>query len=235
MPLRPAHILPALRGLFGPEVFVAAQLIGAQSAPLSAAESASISRAIPSRRAEFQAGRHAAKTALIKAGAVHPGLPMDTDRAPIWPTGFTGSITHSNGLALAGAAMLTPLPGGIQGKIARKITSIGLDMEPATPLEQSLWDEVLTLSEQEWLETQPSNKQGILAKVMFSIKECAYKAQYPMSKTLLDFNAFTTGFSLKTGTFTATFQINTAPFKLGQVIHGKLMLIDGMILTATVL
>ncbi len=227
MPLRPEYILPVLRGMFGPEVFVSAQLIGAKSAALSTAEADSISRAIPARRAEFQAGRHAAKTALNKAGTIQTCLPMGEDRAPIWPAGFTGSITHSNGLALAGVARLGTSQGAIRG--------IGLDLELATPLAPDLWDEILMPPEHEWLQTQPENEQGILAKIVFSIKECAYKAQYPASKTLLDFNAFAISFSIKTGVFTATFQIDTAPFKQGDVIRGKLALIDGMILTAAAL
>jgi enterobactin synthetase component D len=64
-----------------------------------------IARAVPRRRAEFIAGRTCARAALAAAGGdpAHD-LPIGPLRAPQWPAGFVGSITHAAGFAAAAVA-----------------------------------------------------------------------------------------------------------------------------------
>ncbi|HWS27500.1 MAG TPA: hypothetical protein VN259_13150, partial [Xanthomonadales bacterium] len=67
------------------------------------------------RRREFLAGRlaaHAALTALGERGAVGR-----QGRAPVWPQGCSGSISHANGCAVAVAAS------------ARHWQALGIDLE----------------------------------------------------------------------------------------------------------
>lgn len=65
-------------------------------------------RAGPRRQTEFQGGRACAAYALRLAGCAAPGSLMPgADGAPHWPPGWTGSISHAGGLAVA-AVTRTP-------------------------------------------------------------------------------------------------------------------------------
>lgn len=227
MPLADAPLQASLRAsladLFGAKAAVAVVPVATASAALFPEEAAAIARAVPARRAEFQAGRQAARAALLKAGAMPAAIPMRADRAPIWPTGFTGSISHSAGVAVAVAAASPPT------------RALGLDLEPDTPLEADLWRSILTTTERRWLDAQPENRRGVLAKRIFCIKECAYKAQYGLSRTLLEFSAFEVTLPPKAGPFRATFQHHCPPFSKGEVLHGRVAVENGLILAGIAL
>src|SRR3981081_2261214 len=60
--------------------------------------------AVESRQREFLAGRLCAEFALCCLGAASTHVAMGGDRAPVWPDGVVGSITHSGGLAPAAGA-----------------------------------------------------------------------------------------------------------------------------------
>ncbi|WP_170116449.1 4'-phosphopantetheinyl transferase family protein [Devosia submarina] len=137
---------------------------------LFAEERLAIGRAVPRRQAEFAAGRMAAREALGMLGQPPLCIPAGADRAPVWPQGFAGSISHCRGAVVAAAVR-----GG---------SHIGIDVEEAVPLEDELWDTVCTPKELEWLKAQG----GLWAKVIFSAKEAVYKAQYSIAGRVLEFS-----------------------------------------------
>lgn len=72
---------------------------------LAARLPAVLERAPLKRKIEFLAGRRCAATALRELGCEDDGgLPIGPRRAPTWPAGFVGSISHGDGLAVAVAA-----------------------------------------------------------------------------------------------------------------------------------
>ena len=85
-------------------------------------EAIAVARAVPKRVAEFAAGRRAARRALDSIGREAVDLPAGPNRAPVWPEGVTGSITHDGDLALAAVALLG------------EVRSLGLDLTEAAPL-----------------------------------------------------------------------------------------------------
>lgn len=172
--------------------------------------------AVPARLREFSAGRHAARMALAALGSPVQPIPQGDDRAPIWPQGIAGSITHSRSACLAAVSQ-----GG----------GIGLDLEEETPLPEDLWSTILLPEEQLWVRSQP--EPGHAAKLIFSAKEAAYKAQYPVSLTLFGFESLSLHLS-ETG-FTARFQHRVGPFEKGFPLHGKTVRSEGHILTSVVL
>lgn len=190
-----------------------------ESHPLLAGET--LPGAVPQRMREFAAGRHAARMALHRIGAGLSALPMADDRAPVWPAGITGSITHTRSACLAAVVRL-----GL-------FTGVGLDLEEDSPLERDLWDDVLVPDEQLWLARQPQATRGDLAKLMFSAKEAAYKAQYAQSRTLFGFD--TLALTLDAASFTATFRHAVAPFAAGQGLHGRHLRQNGHFLTVVTL
>lgn len=173
--------------------------------------------AVPARLREFSAGRHAARQGLTRLGQVLQPIPMGDDRAPIWPDGFTGSITHTKTDCLA---IVAP---------TRCLLGVGVDMEPDDPLPYDLWDTILRPEEQIWLSRQPVADRGTLAKIIFSAKEAAYKAQYPLSQSLFGFD--TLELSLTPRQFSARFQQAVSPFAAGDVISGHILRVDGAIVT----
>jgi 4'-phosphopantetheinyl transferase EntD len=146
-------------------------------------EAAQVARAVAKRRREFAAGRHLARRALARLGESGEFddvvLLNGADRAPRWPAGVVGSITHTGA--------------GDQGYCAvvlgrdSELQAVGIDAEEAEPLEPELWKFVLTADERAALEQEPAETRGLLAKVVFSAKECFYKAQFPLTRQFLGF------------------------------------------------
>ncbi|WP_052265242.1 4'-phosphopantetheinyl transferase superfamily protein [Ruegeria sp. ANG-R] len=143
--------------------------------PLWPEEEVAAERMTRKRRNEFTVGREAARAAMIDLGLQPAAISMGPDRAPIWPAGLTGSISHCNHAAVA-----------LVANINRNL-SIGVDIEETTPLDPTIWETVLTSEELRWLAAQPKNSRGDIAKQMFSAKEAVYKAQYPLTETFLSF------------------------------------------------
>lgn len=165
----------ALRDMLGPSVAVALTDPREPVADLWPEEQAFVTRAVPKRRFEFAAGRRAARRALAELGLPPSAIAQASDRAPIWPDGIVGSITHCDTLCIAALARQTCH------------RSLGIDLEPATPLSTDLEAVIATPSEQRALATLPSPHHLHLAKQIFCAKEAFYKAQYPITKMRLGF------------------------------------------------
>jgi 4'-phosphopantetheinyl transferase EntD len=171
---------------------------------------------VPARLAEFAGGRKAARMALAAAGLPVTAIPAGADRAPVWPETATGSITHAGGLCLALAARDAAWAG------------LGIDLEPDSDLPRDLWDSLLLADEQLRLAADPQG--GRHAKVIFSAKEAAYKAQYARSRSLFGFDMLRV--TLSGQAFRASFQAEVAPFAAGAEIEGCFLHAHGHVLTA---
>lgn len=143
-----------------------------EAVELFPAEEPLVARAVPARRAEFLAGRLAARRALARMGRAGTAIPARADRSPVWPEGISGSISHAGHLAVAVVAD------------ARRIPVLGIDIEENTPLPEDLIPEICRPEE---LAGQPH--PATLARCLFSAKEALYKAQYPRSRTVFGFHA----------------------------------------------
>lgn len=165
--------------------------------------------AVPARRREFAAGRTAARMALAAIGVPGQALRQGADRAPVWPAGVVGSITHTRDACLAIA-----LPLG-------RCRGVGIDLEEATPLEPELWDTILRPEEMPGM-------TGAQAKAVFCAKEAAYKAQYLVSRLLYGFDGMRIDW---TGPqFAAVFTQAVAPFVPGDRVMGQVARVQGHLL-----
>lgn len=164
------------RALFGPGVVVEVDDPAAPPLGLRPDEEVALVAAVDRRRREFAAGRRCARRALVRLGHSPVSIPPAGDRAPVWPAGVVGSITHTERWC---AAVVAP---------RARARSIGLDAEPAEPLPESLWPEVLTGAERSWLTRRPPEERGLWARLIFSAKEAVYKCQYPLTRQVLDFH-----------------------------------------------
>jgi 4'-phosphopantetheinyl transferase EntD len=131
---------------------------------------------IDSRRREFLTARRCAHEALLALGREPTPILRDRDRAPVWPSGVTGSITHCSGYRAAAAAE------------ARQVHALGIDAEPHRELAPGVRDLVLGRGERprvaELEQTEPAVSW---ATVTFCAKEAFYKAWFPSGRHWLDF------------------------------------------------
>lgn len=134
---------------------------------LYAEEEAAVDRAVPKRKLEFARGRAAARAALSALGVRSQAIPAGPQRAPVWPEGYVGSITHCDGLIAAVAADEAHL------------AAIGLDAEPARPLPPETRARVLHPAEM--------SEDPVMETVVFSAKESIHKAIFPLTGVWLDF------------------------------------------------
>ena len=129
----------------------------------------SLTHAVAKRRAEYLAGRLAAGQALarLEAGTSYPG--RHPDGQPLWPAGFTGSITHSDGCA---AAVVAPRSSYI---------ALGLDLEPLVTDQaaERLETRILTPDERNRFQSLLKAQPGELITTVFSLKESLFKALFP--------------------------------------------------------
>ncbi|KEJ89260.1 4'-phosphopantetheinyl transferase family protein [Sulfitobacter donghicola] len=182
-------------------------------------ESVAVKGAVPSRLSEFHAGRAAARSAMVGLGLPPRPVPMGPDRAPIWPDGLTGSISHSEGACVAAV-----------GEI-RDWAGIGVDLEEATGLDPLLVAEICTKSEQIWLGTQPASERNLLAKLIFSAKEAAYKAQYSITGSLFGFQTLELVIDRDESRFQAVFLTAQGGIPAGSILAGSYVYAAGLLVT----
>jgi 4'-phosphopantetheinyl transferase EntD len=191
-------------------------------------EAAQVARAVRHRRFEYAAGRHCARQALGRLGIPDAPLLNGEDRAPRWPAGVVGAITHTS----------SPSDGycGVVVARAEEVYALGLDAEGAEPLEDELWRLILTGAEREALGEAPATARGRLAKLIFSAKEAYYKAQYPVTRRFLGFHEV----EIRLGPEGAGFEarllapLDTTPPRLERCA-GRILADDALVLTAVAL
>ncbi|MFN4058509.1 MAG: 4'-phosphopantetheinyl transferase [Roseinatronobacter sp.] len=172
------------------------------------------------RAREFAAGRAAARMAMENLGHAPRPILQGEDRAPIWPVGLTGSITHTSRDALA---VVTDDP---------TIRALGIDMEPSTPLEPDLWRAICTQDDLLWLARLGPSQRGHFAKLIFSAKEAFYKAQYQISGTLIDFRDVDLSPDLSTSRFVARLRRDVPGLAAGTCMQGRFALLGQSLVTA---
>lgn len=206
----------AVTALFDAPVAVAAtNPTQPQPAPLGQ-EAAHLSRAIAKRQREFAAGRAAARAAMSKLSGTPVMLPIRAadDRAPIWPEGWQGSISHKSTLCMA--------------VVGQSGALLGLDIEEDTPLAANL---IPTICSETEIARIAGATEGALAKLIFSAKEAAYKAQYVLTREVFGFHRLDMQLDLETAEFEASFTQDTAGFSVGDRLRGRFCKGDGHLVT----
>lgn len=182
-------------------------MLGEPTAPLALWPGEDLPGAVPARLAEFAAGRSAARQALRSLGFAPVAIAMGPDRAPLWPDGATGSISHCMGACLA-----------VMG-LTRDYRGLGLDIEPLQPLPVELWSTVLRPEELRQIKDLPQPQQALQSLRIFVAKEAAYKAQYPITRQIFDFQ--TLRIIWQDQSFTAEFCNAVAPIEKSFQIQGR--------------
>src|SRR5882757_1538223 len=133
--------------------------------------------AVPNGQREFLDGRLCAAQALrcLGAGSTHVG--MAADRAPVWPDGVVGSITHSGGFAAAAVAW------------AADIAGLGIDSEQAIdPAAAHDIAAVCMVDEATLFRAAHGRSFCEFCTFVFSAKEAVFKCLFPLTRKFLEFS-----------------------------------------------
>lgn len=198
-----------LTTLFPPGVAVGLAQEGDGECSLLPGELCHVANAVAARRREFGQGRAAARRALAALGHPPCTLPKGPGRDVAWPTGVVGSITHTDGLCAAVAAA------------SRDVRAIGVDAEPAGSVTPDLWGSLFTSTERRQLRGQSSAM--IRATVLFSAKESAFKAQFPLTGLFVEFEEAEVDCSWTDQRLTVRGPFGT--------LAGQFMLLNGVVIT----
>jgi 4'-phosphopantetheinyl transferase EntD len=126
----------------------------------------------PERLTEFLHGRKHARQALAQLGVNEPSIPTSADRAPVWPQGFVGSISH------VPADVQHKQSGWVIAAVARSehCCGLGIDLERTDSLMPEHWSLYMTTQELAWIALQPPSQRNHHAHGFWSAKEAAMKA-----------------------------------------------------------
>jgi 4'-phosphopantetheinyl transferase EntD len=165
-----------------------------------------VSRAVPRRRREFAAGRACARLGLSRLGFPPAPLLSGSDRAPLWPEGAVGSITHCPGYAAAAVAR------------AAEMRGLGIDAEVNQPLPEGVAELVCTPAERTWAAAAPA---GMInwPTLIFSAKESVYKAWQPLTGDWLGYLDAELMIDSDAGAFEARLMVDRPPV-LGSAFGG---------------
>jgi 4'-phosphopantetheinyl transferase EntD len=186
-------------------------------------EAAAVAKAVPERRREFGTVRHCARQALRQIGV--PAVPIlpDADRAPRWPAGVVGSMTHCVGYRAAAVAR------------SGELCSVGIDAEPHAALPDDALELVLRDEERARLHALADAYAELhWDRILFCAKEAVYKACFPLTRQWLDFADVSTTVHLD-GTFRARLRVpgqRVAGTDLDG-FSGRWMVGRGLVLAAT--
>ncbi|WP_292288994.1 4'-phosphopantetheinyl transferase superfamily protein [Marivita sp.] len=134
-------------------------------------------RAVDKRRAEYLAGRAVAKAAMCLLGHAPDPVTTAPGRAPLWPRGLAGSISHARGRC---ACLLSRDTGHGYGVDTEEIAS-GRSLA-------AILAETLNTRERA-IVTQGALPAATSATLTFSAKEALFKALYPQVGRHFGFDA----------------------------------------------
>ncbi len=194
-------------------------------AVLASAEEVAVARAVASRRAEFTTGRACARAALARLGVPADAVPVGERRAPVWPHGVVGAITHCAGFRAAAVAR------------ASDVRTLGIDAETHAPLPEGVLDAVADAGERAVLATLADADPSVRwDRLLFSAKESVYKAWFPLTARWLGFDDAELT-PAADGTFVAHLRV-PGPEVDGVVVDhfdGRWTVTDGLVLTVVAL
>ncbi|WP_051690970.1 4'-phosphopantetheinyl transferase family protein [Photorhabdus australis] len=183
---------------------------------------AQLNKAVNKRRAEYLAARYCARQLLAQLGQPAFNLISGTDRAPIWPQGICGSVSHSSHRTIVLAAPQT------------NNRLIGVDIETIVSHQNmnEMIKMVLNNREISCLNNYhlPPEHMFTLA---FSVKESLFKALYPHVKRFFGFEvAEVIALSLEDNEITLQLQETlTNHYPAGTLFRGQFIIYPQEILT----
>jgi 4'-phosphopantetheinyl transferase EntD len=152
-----------LQSVAPPGAFAAGMTDTGQPVPFYPEESVFVAGAVAKRQREFALGRACARRALAALGQGEMMIARKGDGAPLWPRDVVGSISHTDGYAVALAA-----PVG-------RFRGLGVDVERRGRVVPPLYGHLFEDAERQLLQRLPPAERDALAALLFSAKEACCK------------------------------------------------------------
>ena len=185
-----------IAGIVPPPAAVSEVFGDLPDASLFPEEEAVVARAIEKRRLEFTTSRACARAALAKLGVPPAPILQGPRRAPQWPPGVVGSITHCAGYRASAVAF------------DRDVVTIGIDAEPHERLPPGVREAVAFGAELTMLDALAARSPDIFwDRILFCAKEAVYKAWFPLTHRWLGFEEACVEFDPPARTFTARLRV----------------------------
>ncbi len=166
-----AALLTEMKRLAPPTVRLGCRMIGPNDeALLLPDEVAAITSRQPAARRASGTARSLVRCLLALEDAEEAPIGRSPAGAPLWPRGFVGSLAHDAEMAVAAIARSVHVP------------SLGIDVEPAEPLPDDIAALVLTSGD-----VLSGVEARFATRVLYSAKEAAYKAAYPLDGEVLGY------------------------------------------------
>jgi 4'-phosphopantetheinyl transferase EntD len=138
-------------------------------------EAAMVARSGEKHRRDFTLGRFCAHAALAQLGGAGGAIGRGGNGAPVWPAGFSGSITHTAGYAAALVARTSCF------------LSLGVDAERVGGIGDNLIPRLFDTAERALLADLTEERRKLVATILFSAKEATFKALNPVTGKKLSF------------------------------------------------
>jgi 4'-phosphopantetheinyl transferase EntD len=169
-PVQNPHLQQTIDVVAAPGILVGHRMIApGDEFALLPEELVAFARSVAKVQRASGAARIVARELLLRLGRRASPLPKSSSGAPEWPNGVVGSLAHDNEVAVAAVTWRSRYAG------------IGIDVEPAEPLDRDLLAIVATPSERKAIQDDP-----LQARVLFAIKEAVYKAVHPLDGAFLE-------------------------------------------------
>jgi 4'-phosphopantetheinyl transferase EntD len=171
-------------------------------------EAAAVAGAVAERRREYATVRYCARRALRRLGVPAAPILRDEDRAPRWPAGVVGSMTHCPGYRAAVVARSSRLRG------------VGIDAEPHAAVPAPALELILRDDERERLPALAGVHRALhWDRIAFCAKEAVFKAWFPLTRRWLDFSDVSVALR-PDGTFSAVLHVSAGERLEGRWIVG---------------
>lgn len=177
------------------------------------------------RRTEFLLGRQAARRCLQQLNFPgNPELRKGEQGEPLWPDGFSGSITHSGSLVLACATK------------REDYKAIALDIEDRGKIRSlNIAKQICRKEELSWIDSIDGDKDKQTALIsLFSAKETIYKAYFPICGRFFGFQSVTLRMNADNTRFVGELMEELQPdyLPIGKTVSVGLRTNPGYILTS---
>ncbi|MGB9097996.1 4'-phosphopantetheinyl transferase family protein, partial [Erwinia sp.] len=137
-----------------------------------------LNRAVRKRRAEYLASRVVVRYALARMGIEGVILSNDPDRAPVWPAGISGSLSHSH----QRIAVL------LSRRENRLLSGVDCEQVMRPETAEEMQSRIVTAEEKRKL-LESGLPFATALTLAFSVKESLYKALFPPLRQYMDFSA----------------------------------------------
>ena len=200
-----------LQAVTPPGAFAAGLADTGQAVPSYPEEMLYVASAVAKRQREFMLGRACARAALGPVGHGDAVLGRRPDGAPLWPGGIVGTISHTDGHAVA---LVAP---------DRRFRGLGVDVERRGRVTPDLYRHIFEPEEKARLKAMPPPGRDVMAALLFSAKEAGCKIWLAVHGGSQPF----TGIRI---TMTGTDFIAQFPARGYRPLQGRAVLGDGLVL-----